>query len=125
MTSEILRAVAFLFAENLFLNEQENHFTDVFATMNAPFFHQRGSHGTKLLEGKIAETHAKFAAADVAGAAAGFVTFQGEVERILEEQIGVGIETLIALKDGNHGMFEGKRLHGGRMRQGQLRCQRG
>ena len=112
---EILAAIGVLFAEHLFFDQVKDHIADVLALAHAPFVHQRGRHRPELLQGKIPEARKQFGAADVPDLARIAIRhpLEGEIQRVLEEKIGVRVKTFVAFEDRNHRLFELHRLHAG------------
>jgi len=108
---EVLAGVGVLLAEDLLLDEMENHVTHILTFSDAPLARQRGGHGAELFEREIAETFQQLRAGDMAHLAAiGFRDpLEREIQRVLEEKVGLRIKALVALQDRNHRLIK---LHG-------------
>lgn len=111
---KVFPLIRLLFAEDLLLDEVEDHVAHILAFSDSPFRHEGGCHGAELIERAIAESPQQFRAADVARLSA--IVFgdalEREVERILEKKIGMRIETIVAFQYGNNGLFKLHGLHG-------------
>ena len=119
-SGKIFFAIGFLAAENLLLDQMKDHVANVTALAYAPLQHQGGGHGPELFQGKIAEADEEFRPADVARLAVVGLgnTFEGEIQCLPEKKIGLGIDALVAVEDGDDGLLEVHGLHGGTMRVG-------
>lgn len=111
--AEVVFGVGVLTAEHAFFDEDEYHFADVVAGADAPLAEKGGSHGAELLHGEVADSTEEFLATDVAlfAVVLALAALDGEVEGVLEEEVGPGIVTLVALNDRVDGGVESESLH--------------
>ena len=105
---KVVHGVRVLFAKHAFFDEVEDHFTDVGALSDAPFAEEGQGHGAEFLQGEIAEAKEKFFPADVAVLAVVFFLcpLQGEVECVLEKEIGPGLEAVVFFQNLIHSCVE-------------------
>lgn len=117
---EVLAAVGILFAEDLFLDQVENHVADVLALSHAPFTHESGGHGAELLEREIPIPRQQLGTAHMTRLAAIVLgnALESEVQRVLQKEVGMRIKALVAFQNGNDGLFELHGLHEVTMQKG-------
>ena len=101
-----------MFAEDAFLDEQEDHFSDIWAGFEPPFGHHGAGHGAKFLQCQVSESDEEFAGGNVAVFAviAFHDAFDGEVERFLQEVVGAHIVAWVTLYYGRDGVCKLSRL---------------
>ncbi len=92
----------------------KNHVTHILALAQPPLVHQRGGHRPELIERKIAESFQQFLPGHVPRTAAVFFRnpLEREIQRLLQEKIRLGVETLLALEDMEYRLLELHRVHG-------------
>jgi hypothetical protein len=110
---EVFGFVIFAFAEDAVLDEVEDDGTEVLAAGDAPFVEDCFAHGAEFFEGVLAEAFEQFGAGDVAGdgALGAFVKFEGVIQALTDEAVGLGVETGVGFDDFSDYLIEIVLLH--------------
>tara|TARA_B100000927_G_scaffold16077_2_gene12618 strand:- start:7786 stop:8112 length:327 start_codon:yes stop_codon:yes gene_type:complete len=97
---EILAGIRVLSTEHAFLNELEDHVSDIRTLRDTPLLKQCQSHWSKFLKSVVSESMNKFRTAYMALLPVLFSsTFQSEIQSVLEKKIGSRLKAVFAFEN--------------------------
>tara|TARA_B100000674_G_scaffold485004_1_gene491210 strand:+ start:559 stop:885 length:327 start_codon:yes stop_codon:yes gene_type:complete len=100
MIGKIFAGIRVLSTEHAFLNELEDHISDIGTLRDTPLLKQRQSHRSKFLKGMVTESMNKFRTAYMALLSVFFSSpFQSKIQSVLEKKVGSRLKAVFPFED--------------------------